>query len=191
MIGNDIVDLKQAAKDSPDSYRDGKRHQRFLDKVFTKKEQHLISNSEDEHQMVWLLWSMKEAAYKVHVQQFGKRFVNPKRLKCELFYNNKGQVAIDGNLYYTESTATEEFIHSIATLESEHYFKSEWFKLENLDYKTQSKTLKKKLLESLNIEFLELINNSLGVPRLFLKAQELDISISFSHHGSFSSYSIL
>ncbi|WP_052503443.1 4'-phosphopantetheinyl transferase superfamily protein [Lacinutrix sp. Hel_I_90] len=191
MIGNDIIDLKQAAKDSPDSYRDGKRYQRFLDKVFTKKEQQLISNSKDQYQVVWLLWSMKEAAYKVNVQQFGKRFFNPKRLECELFYNNKGQVTIDGNLYFTLSMATEEFIHSIATLEPEHYFKSAWFKVESLDYKTQSKTLKKKLLESLNIDFLELRKDSLGVPILFLESQELDISISFSHHGSFSSYSIL
>ena len=68
MIGNDIVDLKQAAKDS------SWKRPRFLDKIFTPREQQLIWSAKDQDQMVWLLWSMKEAAYKVNVQQFGKRF---------------------------------------------------------------------------------------------------------------------
>lgn len=73
MIGNDIVDLKQAAKDS------NWKRPRFLDKIFTPREQQLIWSAKDQDQMVWLLWSMKEAAYKVNVQQFGTRFFNPKR----------------------------------------------------------------------------------------------------------------
>ena len=72
MIGNDLVDLKVASVES------NWKRPRFLDKVFTIEERQLIMNSKNQHQIVWLLWSMKEAAYKINVQQFGKRFYNPK-----------------------------------------------------------------------------------------------------------------
>ncbi|MFT4791790.1 MAG: phosphopantetheinyl transferase (holo-ACP synthase), partial [Arcticibacterium sp.] len=58
MIGNDVVDLKVAALES-NWMRLG-----FLDKVFSEEEQEVILNSENKSQMVWLFWSMKEAAYK-------------------------------------------------------------------------------------------------------------------------------
>lgn len=71
MIGNDLVDLQQAAKDS-DWTRKG-----YLDKLFTASEQFLISTAKSQNQMVWLLWSMKEAAYKVHTRDSGVRSFAP------------------------------------------------------------------------------------------------------------------
>ncbi|WP_299883179.1 4'-phosphopantetheinyl transferase superfamily protein [uncultured Lacinutrix sp.] len=192
MIGNDIVDLNYAAKHSP--YSNSKRYQRFLDKVFTKKEQLLIFNAEDKHQMVWLLWSMKEAAYKVNVQQFGKQFYNPKRIDCKLLNDKKGQVIIDENLYFTESIITDDFSHSIATLEGETDFKSEWFKVEKLDYKTQSKMLKYSFLKLIsetkgfNIQTLSIKKTEVGIPKLFNESKKLCIDFSLSHCGEFSGF---
>ncbi|RZM18358.1 MAG: 4'-phosphopantetheinyl transferase superfamily protein, partial [Pedobacter sp.] len=53
MIGNDIVDLLQASKDS-DWNRKG-----YLDKIFTEEEQFLIASEMHSSLVVWLLWSMK------------------------------------------------------------------------------------------------------------------------------------
>ncbi|MEJ6792331.1 MAG: 4'-phosphopantetheinyl transferase superfamily protein [Lacinutrix sp.] len=185
MIGNDIVDLKQAAKDS------NWKRSRFLDKVFTQKEQQVIFSAENQHQMVWLFWSMKEAAYKVNMQQFGKRFFNPKRIQCELFPKNKGQVVIDRNKYFTNSTITEDFIHSIATLGCKDEVKSEWFKSEKLDYKSQSSKVKKELITFLKTKFLKVRKNNIGIPRLFKKEKELNLSFSLTHHGYYYSYAII
>ena len=84
MIGNDIVDLKQAAKDS------NWKRPRFLDKIFTQKEQSIILSSENNDQMIWLLWGMKEAAYKAYVRQFKHVFFNPKLIQCQLGLDNEG-----------------------------------------------------------------------------------------------------
>ena len=66
MIGNDIVDLKRITANW--------KRPRFLDKTFTLGEQVYIQNSKNKHQMVWLLWSMKEAAYKAYVKQYQDQF---------------------------------------------------------------------------------------------------------------------
>ena len=56
MIGNDIIDLALARKES-NWLRSG-----FLDKIFTLREKLLISNSQNPETTVWNLWSRKEAA---------------------------------------------------------------------------------------------------------------------------------
>ncbi|MEL0645410.1 4'-phosphopantetheinyl transferase superfamily protein [Olleya sp. Ti.3.14] len=185
MIGNDIVDLKQAAKDS------SWKRPRFLDKIFTPREQQLIWSAKDQDQMVWLLWSMKEAAYKVNVQQFGIRFFNPKRLECTLLSNLKGEVVIEDNRYFIESIITEDFIYSIALIASGKSYKSEWFLNQSQDYIIQSKCLKNRFLKTLNLDEVTIIKNNIGVPKLQHNSDLLDVSFSLTHHGAFSGYAIL
>ena len=62
MIGTDIIDIVEAKKTS------NWERPRFLEKLFTSNEQQLIHNSENKFVMVWRLWSMKEAAYKLYIQ---------------------------------------------------------------------------------------------------------------------------
>ena len=76
MIGNDIVDLALAKKES-----NWKRN-RFLDKIFTTKEQVLIVDAENPEIMVWNLWSRKEAAYKIYNRETGIRGYFPLQLEC-------------------------------------------------------------------------------------------------------------
>jgi phosphopantetheinyl transferase (holo-ACP synthase) len=59
MIGNDIVDLSLAPKES------NWKRKGFLDKIFTKNEQLRIIKSDNPENMVWNLWTRKEAAYKI------------------------------------------------------------------------------------------------------------------------------
>jgi len=56
LIGNDIVDLQCARKES-NWQRKG-----FLEKQFTDLEQEIIFRVENSFETVWRLWSMKEAA---------------------------------------------------------------------------------------------------------------------------------
>lgn len=200
MIGNDIVDLKQ----SPPNWK----RPRFLEKVFTKKEHALIfssalsaDRSENQHKMMWSLWSMKEAAYKCHVQQFGERFFNPKRLECELIsglsvgkVEAEGIVRIDNEVYYTNSTITEDYVYTIANLSKQNAVNSSVFKIENPSHSTQSSMLKqyfiKSVSESRQIEpdALKIEKTAIGVPQLFNTSEQLDMQFSLTHCGRFSGF---
>jgi len=110
MIGNDLVDLEQADKNS-NWQRKG-----YLDKIYTYQEQQLILKSQNPSQMVWTLWSMKEAAYKIHSREKNIRTFAPTSLVCNLlnFSNNTGLVSIDNRAYYTKSYVSNSYIHTLA-----------------------------------------------------------------------------
>ena len=77
-IGNDIVDL-ELAKAQNNWKRKG-----FLEKLFTKKEQEKIINSNNPFLTIWLFWSMKEAAYKCYVQEFKIQILKYPSFYCSL-----------------------------------------------------------------------------------------------------------
>lgn len=190
MIGNDIVDLKIATIES------NWNRPRFLDKVFTDDEQYVIFNAEHPSIMVWLLWSMKEAAYKVHLQQNSQRFYNPKKLVCTLSTFISGHVQYNDNQYFTTSNINKNFIHTIAYLEAPKSIYSKQFELQNTSYKTQSDTSKKHLLQSfsaiknVSIHSLNMMKDSHNIPRLFYKNQVQKDAFSISHHGTYGSIAI-
>jgi len=191
MIGNDIVDLLKASNDS------NWQRPRFLDKVFTEAEQQMILNAKDQSQMVWLLWSMKEAAYKVYVQQFGKRFFNPKRLVCKLYPKNKGTVNVEFVKYKTYSLIDKNFIHSIAYTTENKDLKTKCFNIETHSHESQSNLTKKQVLKyfskikNVSEDVLSIQKNELGIPHLFEDRLKLDERLSISHHGRYCAYAIL
>jgi phosphopantetheinyl transferase (holo-ACP synthase) len=112
MLGNDIVDLNLARTQS------NWRRKNYLDKIFTAEEQLLISSAENADEMVWLLWSMKESAYKIHNRKTGIRSFAPKSLKCTIHSDSDqihGAVAIDENSYFTKSSVRLGYLHTIAS----------------------------------------------------------------------------
>jgi phosphopantetheinyl transferase (holo-ACP synthase) len=109
MLGNDIVDLNLAKTQS------NWRRKNYLDKIFTTEEQLLISSAENADEMVWLLWSMKESAYKIHNRKTGIRNFAPKSLKCAIYSDTHGEVNTEGNTYFTKSNLQIPFVHTIAS----------------------------------------------------------------------------
>ena len=159
MIGNDIVDLALARKES-----NWKRN-RFLDKIFTKNEQLLIFNAENPEVMVWNLWSRKEAAYKIYNRQTQIRAYIPLRLEC---FNldiidgiSYGKVLLKNSVYFTKTEITAQFIHTMA--------------VENVQDFDKIKTLENRK----NIR----INNV--VPSYFDNENSVARPVSISHHGRF------
>jgi len=109
MLGNDIVDLNLAKIQS------NWRRKNYLDKIFTKDEQRLILSTENPDVMVWVLWSMKESAYKIYNRKTGIRNFAPKSLSCTIHSNSYGEVNIEGSTYFTKSDLQKTFVHSIAS----------------------------------------------------------------------------
>jgi len=109
MLGNDIVDLNLAKIQS------NWRRKNYLSKIFTEDEQLLILSAKNPDVMVWLLWSMKESAYKIYNRRTGIRSFAPKSLKCTIHSDLYGEVNIEGSTYFTKSDLKTRFVHSIAT----------------------------------------------------------------------------
>ena len=110
MIGNDIVDLALALKES-NWERNG-----FSDKIFTKNEQLLIIKSDNPENMVWNLWSRKEAAYKIFNRNTGVRIYNPIQFECFDTEKSIGKVMNNGVLYYTKTEINLDNIHTVSVL---------------------------------------------------------------------------
>ena len=190
MIGNDIVDLKQAAKDS------NWKRRGFLDKVFTPEEQQLIFSAKDKDQMVWLLWSMKEAAYKAHLQKTEIPFFNPKKLRCQLVSESEGFVFVFDSKYQTKSILTEDWIHTQTVSEENTSGFSDCFLLDQTAHASQSEVVRQKLVAYYSATYkilqsdLKVVKNSFGIPILKITNQTINKSLSLSHHGRFGAFTI-
>ena len=112
MIGNDIVDLALALKDS------NWKRKGYLDKIFTKNEQLLIIKSDNPENTVWNLWSRKEAAYKIFNRNTGIRIYNPIQFECFETDKSIGKVMCNGVLYYTKTEINSDYIHTVSVLNS-------------------------------------------------------------------------
>ena len=159
MIGNDIVDLAIARKES------NWKRKGFLDKIFTTKEQLLISNADNPEVMVWNLWSRKEAAYKIYNRKTTIRGYFPLQLQCsdlEIIDGiSFGKVVIKDLIYFTKTVITTQFVHTIA-VENVHDFDT----IKTLDNR---KNIQK--------------NN--GIPSYFENDNLESKPVSISHHGRF------
>lgn len=117
MIGNDIIDLALAQKES-NWKRNG-----FISKIFTHKEQLVINEAIDSETMVWNLWSRKEAAYKIFNRETGTRGFFPIRLECSLDDATSGKVVIQNRIYFTKTTINKNSIYTIAVTDKKDFKK--------------------------------------------------------------------
>jgi phosphopantetheinyl transferase (holo-ACP synthase) len=159
MIGNDVIDL-QLAQHQSNWQREG-----FLQKLFTTEEQLLITKDPEPERMVWLLWSMKEAAYKIYNRQTKKRAYIPKKLQCTLlskgnFYST-GQVFCEDELYHTKTILSTDSIHTIA-----------------VSHLTD-------LNQVIEIENKGITKDENGIPYFITKPNTAAQDVSLSHHGRF------
>ena len=153
MIGNDVVDLKLAKIES------NWKRKAYLDKIFTDVEQNFILKSNAEDQTVWNLWSRKEAVYKILIQQGYKKGFYPKKIECLDEQVSAGKVQFNSKLYYTNTSISDDYIHSVAVVN-------------NMD------------LQKIRCIFWDencfMID---GIP--FYKTKDIFQHISKSHHGSY------
>lgn len=160
MIGNDIVDLALARKES-NWKRTG-----FLDKIFSKREQLMILNAPIPEDKVWNLWSRKEATYKIYNRKTGIRAYIPLQLECydlNIFNGIQyGRVVCNGIIYFTKTEVSKDYIHTIAVTKIDDFNS-----LQDLESTT---TIQK-------------IN---GIPNWIYNNKSVFKPVSISHHGRFT-----
>lgn len=156
MIGNDIVDLALARKESNWSRRG------YLDKIFTATEQLLISTAQYPTIMVWNLWSRKEASYKIYNRLTGIRGYFPLKLECVYDNAETGSVSCSGSVFYTKTKIVQDKIHTIAVTNIIDFERA-------MELDTEIKIVKEK-----------------GIPFLFDTTRNILKPVSLSHHGRYS-----
>ncbi|MEO5777193.1 MAG: 4'-phosphopantetheinyl transferase superfamily protein [Flavobacterium sp.] len=165
MIGNDIIDLALARKES------NWKRKGFLDKLFTPKEQVLISNSQNPETTLWNLWSRKEAAYKIYNRQTQIRAFIPLQLECfdieEIDGIILGKVICYDTVYYTKTIITSDYIETNAVVNSRDF--------DNIK----------------TIDTFDMIVKTDGIPNYFDSENKIWKPISKSHHGRFGRVVVL
>ena len=182
MIGNDIIDLS-LAKTASNWQRKG-----FLEKQFTANEQQLILEAPNSFVMVWRLWSMKEAAYKIFTQQHNVRFFAPKKFECKLMQDLKGVVCYKGQQFYTSSIINQHCIFTKAGLSKEESSYSGMVPPDQIDTMIRRRL---NVLTALKMSGIKQKKSKNGVPSYYNKTTLLTSSCSISHHGKYGAYSFL
>ena len=177
MIGNDIIDLSLARTQS-NWERKG-----FLEKQFTQKEQQLISSTRDSFEMVWRLWSMKEAAYKIVVQQLEKRFFAPKKLECQIISETEGEVTFENQTFKTNTRASRKYMYTVAG-EEEVGWLGKLLTGEELKQEIGAKV-------GLIPSEIQIKKNAIGVPTIYHKGCRISRSFTKTHHGNYSAFELI
>ena len=197
MIGNDIIDRAQARRAS-NWQRKG-----FLDKLFTTEEQRLIQSASAPDAMVWLLWSMKESAYKLVVRETGRRFFSPTKLICQLdiFKSESiGGRVFYGHPYQTTSSITEQYISTVAySTNPFQAYTHAVIPFERTDYQYQHQLIRETLKQHYAARFsivesrLQIQKNAVDVPTLVINdafGRIIERPVSLSHHGNYGAFVI-
>ena len=116
MIGNDIVDLRDAET------RPGERTPAFDTRVFTSAERARIAGAPDPVRERWTLWAAKEAAFKLARKcQPGSSFI-PRRFEVELNgswkpgaadWKRAGRVNWEGGSFDCDWVSGPGFVHAL------------------------------------------------------------------------------
>lgn len=142
MIGNDVVDLVLAKKES------NWKRKGFLNKLFTPFEQDLIHKSTNQDEMIWILWSIKESVYKAYQRINHNPGFYPIKIKIlEINAKRESIIELFERLFYGKTIIDNDFIKTIVVLnpndfDNIQYLKSiSYFKDENgLPFETKTNT---------------------------------------------------
>lgn len=154
----------------------------------------MLSVAKDQNLCVWLLWSMKEAAYKAHQRKFSlPRRLNFHAQNCELkeFDSNSalGTVTIASETYDTFSKINAGMVHTIAVDKGAS-------KVSVLLQEISSEEIKSLLRREISktsglpLERVNIKKNNEGIP--YFSAPLLrQLPFSLSAHGRYAAYCFL
>ncbi|CAM4346827.1 4'-phosphopantetheinyl transferase family protein [Gillisia limnaea] len=185
MIGNDIIDLKLTLG------KNTWKRTGFLNKLFSQEEQDFILRSSDPELTVWLLWAMKESAYKAHQRRLElPRKFNPKAFRCEITGDKitsvTGKVSIEKNSYLTKASISQEYIYCFATLEnSTNFVQKIYLKPTDLKLELINEVSR---LQNLPKQKISIKKSGQFIPFLNFENQKLFCNFSMTHHGLFSAF---
>lgn len=88
-------------------------NEKFLNRVCIQHEKKLITSSDTPHIMLWTLWSIKEATYKIAEKIALASGFTPTRYRCEQLTEGSWQCNFLDLSVNVHVTATEDFVHAL------------------------------------------------------------------------------
>jgi phosphopantetheinyl transferase (holo-ACP synthase) len=174
MLGNDVVDLNLAKKQS------NWKRKGYLSKILLPKEESLVLSAENPDVMLWLIWSMKEAAYKIVNRNNGLRFYDPQAFSCEFKVDG---AQVDGTVHFKKEVfrciteITENYVHTTA-LQKESSFSE----VSVLKHRYSKDYIDE--FNSLNTD-LQINKTAKILPEIISLATKKRSLASISHHGEY------
>ncbi|MDB5116827.1 MAG: 4-phosphopantetheinyl transferase superfamily protein [Mucilaginibacter sp.] len=208
--GNDIVALQLIN-------RERTCHPVFYSKFITDIELDLYSRSDAMpfENFIWLLWSVKESVYKYLKRGDAALVFSPSKIQVQNIdlsdyhfnsffeYNElestssnfySGSILCDGYLLYFQSLIQSEFIATVVN--GQESFNHVYWGVQPIasdNYTDQSKAVRTFALTKLAGLFpdykLQFKKSPVGYPVLLNESTEMDIPVSFAHHGNYVAYS--
>lgn len=181
MIGNDIIDLDLAQKES------NWRRKGFLEKQFSKQEQKAIQSAKNPFLKVWLFWSMKEAAYKIYAQKAQLRFFAPLKFDCFITNENQGYVCFEDQKFYTTSSFNQNYLYTCAS-ENEAEVTSTICAPNQIENGIR-KSIQKRT--GIKVADLEKRKDLIGAPQFFCRGKLVTRSCTITHHGNYGAFAFV
>jgi phosphopantetheinyl transferase (holo-ACP synthase) len=212
--GNDIVAL-----DYIDVNRSNDR--RFYSKILSASEQELYHSSGFSiysfDKYLWLLWSVKESAFKYINRNQPDLIFSPTRIIINQInfpvhlnnsdftsdfvgeiinteHNFSGHLIFGSKYYYFNSKINQNYIATVVS-EDEKFEFTQWgiASIKSNKYEHQSKEVRSFFLKQMALQIpgfeLKVEKNKVGCPLIYNGSSELEIPVSFAHHGRYISYS--
>jgi hypothetical protein len=200
--GNDIVALKII--DKPRTI-----HPAFYSKFILPSEQALYElPGLPFENFVWLLWSVKEAAYKYLQRHDHELIFSPSKIIVQSIKSSAGfesaqwgggacytgTVMQDEHALYYRTIVHEEYITTVVN-DDESFANVYWGvqHIDQVDSKSQSAGVRSFILDKLRSFFpadvLSIKKSPAGYPMLFNGGKQSDILLSFAHHDRYVAYS--
>lgn len=189
-LGNDLIDLS-ALNQHPRAGQD-----RFRRKILAEEEYGPLLSAGDPATDIWILWALKESAYKCYFQRTGRRFFAPKKFICRWRADAPGEpdwhaeIHTPAGVCYGRVRRTFRYIHALSADKPQQLAAArfQFFYLPGLQAREQSLQLRNRALpwlaNCLRLPAEELIwENSRGYPRLHSREKVLSTALSLSHHG--------
>lgn len=181
MIGNDIIALQVAAQESRIN-RKG-----FLEKLFLPEEIQLIYHSADPATTTWLLWSCKEAVYKIIHRYTRERRYAPQRFHCYLQQQESGAAAgtvvYQQQTCYFQSTITTDYIHTYAAITPALLEEIEVF-ADTTQHCPSTPQRIQPLLSNNELFY----KDEAGIPYILHRDTGKQLPVSVSHHGNYLAF---
>ncbi len=171
---------------------------RYLTKIFNRGEKKYIRNASDPVKMLAIFWALKEAAYKIYIQQSGKRYFAPKDFVIQKHLPNLHfQIQTPKGRQWGQIEVNRDYVHAICRSSKSTYLNKQQMKvvfLGEIPKEHLSQAIKSLLLEEI-ANFLDLPSQGLhlsfapnGVPMIFQNGKRLSMRTSISHDGPWGAF---
>ncbi len=212
--GNDIVDLNLIDVKKTKDFR-------FYSKILCLSEQALyetLDNKINFEHYVWLLWSIKESAYKYFKRYTPNLIFSPTKISInqinipsklilnKIFYEEEGnsfknetslkcRVSFENQIIYSISFINNFFIASFVN--TDQCFENTLWGIKQINQTTpdfQSNAVREFVLKRINFIFpsdiFSIKKHLAGYPYLLKNNVEINLPLSLSHHGSYICYAL-